>query len=96
MQREPETRRHPQVVNLDELAGHTTPGDAIASTMKQLGAATGGGAGPPVRRMVVAHRGSGRAPGAVTPRRASTARINASSAGAAWMNKMLVLAVTPP
>ena len=43
MQREPETRRHPQVVNLDELAGHTTPGDAIASTMKQLGAATGGG-----------------------------------------------------
>lgn len=43
MQPDQEPRRHPQVVNLDELAGHTMTGDVIASTMKQLGAATRGG-----------------------------------------------------
>ena len=42
MQPDRESRRHPHVVHLDELAGHTTTGDAIASTMKQLGAATRG------------------------------------------------------
>jgi uncharacterized cupin superfamily protein len=44
MQPDREPRRHPQVVNVDELAGHTTTGNAIASTMKQLGAATRGSA----------------------------------------------------
>jgi uncharacterized cupin superfamily protein len=43
MQPDQEPRRHSQVVNLDELAGHTMTGDPIAATMKQLGAATGGG-----------------------------------------------------
>jgi uncharacterized cupin superfamily protein len=38
----PETRRHAQIINVDELSGHTTGGDAIASTMKQLGAAAEG------------------------------------------------------
>lgn len=44
MQPDQEPRRHPQVVNLDELAGHTTTGDVIAATMKQLGATTRGSA----------------------------------------------------
>ncbi|XXX81836.1 cupin domain-containing protein [Sorangium sp. So ce134] len=42
MQPAPEPRRHPQVVNIDELSGHTTARDSIASTMKQLAAAAGG------------------------------------------------------
>jgi len=37
-----DSRRHPQIVNIDEVAGHVTTGDAFASTMKQLGAATRG------------------------------------------------------